>query len=107
VGEILEGVAATMASGVLIPDGPIEVRMDHIVNYLNEHGYTAVWKRANGGTLLSITNCPYEQVTCKNAELCKMDKRLVDDLVGVRTQRVTWKQDDGEACSYLVPNGSH
>lgn len=107
VGQILEGVAATMAGSAMIPDGPIEVRMDHVVNYLTEHGYTAAWKRASGGAVLSITNCPYEQVTCNNAELCKMDKRLVDQLLGVRTQRVDWQQEDGEACSYLVPNGSH
>jgi predicted ArsR family transcriptional regulator len=106
VGQILEGVAETMAGAAMIPDGPMDVRMDHVVNYLTEHGYTAVWKHASGGALLSITNCPYEQVTCQNAELCKMDKRLVDQLLGVRTQRVDWQLEDGEACSYLVPNGS-
>ena len=102
VTQILEGVAEHMAGDALVPDGPIEVRLDHAVAYLKEHGYTANWVRSNGNHVLAITNCPYEQVTCSNPELCKMDKRLVDTLVGIPTQRVTWQQDDDEVCSYLV-----
>jgi predicted ArsR family transcriptional regulator len=104
VTEILEGVAANMADDAFVPDGPVEVRLDHAVAYLRNHGYTANWARDNGNHILAITNCPYEQVTCSNPELCKMDKKLVDTLVGVPTQRVTWQQNDEEACSYLVSN---
>ncbi len=104
VTQILEGVAENMAGDALVPDGPIEVRLDHAVAYLKEHGYTANWARNNGSHVLAITNCPYEQVTCSNPELCKMDKRLVDTLVGSSTERINWKQDDDEVCSYLVAN---
>jgi hypothetical protein len=27
--------------------------------------------------VLSVTNCPYEQVSCTNRELCSMDERLI------------------------------
>jgi hypothetical protein len=77
VSEILEGVADSMAERVTIPDAPLDVRLEHVVAFLNTAGYAATAQPADGGHVLSITNCPYEQVTCSNPELCKMDERLI------------------------------
>ncbi len=104
--QILEGVAAEMVDDAMVPDAPLEVRLDHTVSYLNNHGYTASWSRNQQGHILSVTNCPYEQVTCSNPELCKMDKRLIDGVLGVYTKRLSSQLDDGEACNYLVPSGN-
>jgi predicted ArsR family transcriptional regulator len=108
VNQILEGVAGNMIDSAMIPDGPLEVRLDHAVSYLNSNGYTASWRRSdNGQHILSITNCPYEQVSCSNPELCKMDEKLIRGLVGVRPQRLSWQLQDDDACAYLIhENGS-
>jgi len=103
VAQILDGVAVEMIDEAMVPDAPLEVRLDHVVAYLNNHGYTASWNRKSEGHILSVTNCPYEQVTCSNPELCKMDKRLIDGVLGVRTHRLSSKLEDGDACNYLVP----
>lgn len=102
VNQILGGVAAKMAEEATVPDGPLEVRLDHVVDYLNGHGYSARWEATDDGHVLSISNCPYEQVSCSNPELCKMDENLVGQLVGVRPQRLSWQLQDDEACSYLI-----
>ena len=106
VSEILEGVADSMAERVTIPDAPLDVRLEHVVAFLNTAGYAATAQPADGGHVLSITNCPYEQVTCSNPELCKMDERLIANLLGVRPRRISWRQEDGENCAYLIKNGT-
>lgn len=103
VGKILEGVAERMAIEAMVPDAPLETRLDHAVAYLQQHGYTASWATNGEGLVLSVTNCPYEQVSCTAPELCMMDKKLVDSLVGVPTQRISRQLDGDESCSYLIP----
>ena len=103
VNEILGGVAENMAEIANVPDGPIEMRLDHTVEYLNTHGYSARWETGDKGHLLVINNCPYEQVSCSNPELCRMDEKLVTRLVGQKPQRTTWQLQDDEACTYLIP----
>jgi len=103
VSQILEGVADTMTDEAMVPDGPLEVRLDHAVNYLNNHGYTASWRHSDNGRLvLTVTNCPYEQVSCTNPELCKMDEKLIRGLTGARLQRMSWQLQDDESCSFLI-----
>lgn len=106
VSQIMEGVADAMAETAAIPEGPLDARLDHAVAFLNEAGYGAVWQPTPDGPVLAITNCPYEQVTCSNPELCKMDERLLSKLLGKRPQRVSWRQEDGEHCAYLLGNNA-
>jgi predicted ArsR family transcriptional regulator len=106
VADILGGVAEDMIAAAMVPDAPIEVRLDHVVAFLNGNGYTASWSRERNGHVLSIGNCPYEQISCNNAEVCQMDKRLIEGLVGVPARRVSWRwEDDRDTCVYVVENG--
>jgi predicted ArsR family transcriptional regulator len=105
--EILEGMADSLASDALVPDAPLEVRLDHTVAFLNNQGYSAHWTRNGESHVLSVTNCPYEQVSCSNPELCKMDERLVQNLVGSPVQRLSWQVKDDESCSFAIRNGHH
>ena len=100
--KILEGVAGQMVEGANVPDAPLEVRLDHAVQFMNEHGYNASWRRAEEGFLLQISNCPYEQVSCNNPELCRMDENLVRGLTGARPQRLSWQLQDHDSCTYLI-----
>ncbi len=105
VDEILAGVAKEMINAAMVPDAPIEIRLDHAVAFLNNNGYTAAWSRGRDGHLLSVINFPYEQISCSNADVCKMDKKLIEGLVGVPAERITWRwEDEGEGCSYFVEN---
>lgn len=105
VSEILEGVADTMTQGVIIPDASFDVRLEHVVAFLNTAGYAVTAQPTDDGHVLSIMNCPYEQVTCSNPELCKMDERLLTNLLGVRPRRIKWRLEDGENCAYLIKDG--
>lgn len=107
VTQILEGVADVMTEQAMVPDGPLEVRLEHAVAYLNSNGYTASWRHGDNGHLLVITNCPYEQVSCANPELCKLDEKLIRGLLGTRPQRLSWQVKDDESCTYLIQDTNH
>ena len=102
VTQILEGVASSMAEEAMVPDASLEVRLDHTVAFLNSRGYTAAWQHNGDGHLLSVTNCPYDQVSCSHSELCKMDKKLIESLLGAPTERIAWRREGGEICIYQV-----
>lgn len=105
INQILEGLAETMADEAMVPDAPLDVRLDHTVMYLNSNGYAASWRKTESGEhILSVSNCPYEQVSCSNPELCKMDERLIRNLVGAPTQRVSWQMEDQDSCSFVIKN---
>lgn len=101
--QILEGMAEDLIVDANIPDAPVDVRLDHAVTFLKNNGYTAAWQRNGKGLLLKVTNCPYEQVSCNNPELCTMDRKLIDGLLGTHAKRLTCQLDEGqETCTYLV-----
>lgn len=103
VAEILEGVASRMVNTAMIPDAPLNIRLDHVVAYLNNSGYSANWRLNGNGRVLSITNCPYEQVSSENPELCRMDSKLIEGLLDVPVVRVACQlSDDQEACIYHI-----
>jgi predicted ArsR family transcriptional regulator len=104
--QILEGVADVMTERAMVPEAPLETRLEHAVSYLNANGYSAAWHHSDKGHLLVISNCPYEQVSCANPELCKMDEKLIRGLLGVRPQRLSWQTQDDENCTYLVQDSN-
>lgn len=106
VTEILESVADDMVSRAMVPDGPVEIRLDHAVAFLRNSGYNASWQNNGEGLLIQVNNCPYEQVSCDNPEVCTMDRRLIEGLVGKPTRRISCQLDDGqESCTYRVTDG--
>ena len=104
VGKLLAGVADRMANEALIPDAPIHIRLDHVVAYLNKNGYSAGWHvNGDGSHILVVTNCPYEQVSSENPELCSMDCHLIEGLVNVPVTRQTCQRDENhESCTYAI-----
>jgi predicted ArsR family transcriptional regulator len=103
VNVILEGVADAMAQDAVIPDLPMDDRLDAVVDYLNENGYEATWERSDAGYLLTTLNCPYHGLHEEDGTLCQMDMRLISSLLGVVPRRVTHVPDGDTACSYLIP----
>lgn len=103
VTSILEGVAEEMIEQAMIPDAPLEIRLDHVIAFLEDSGYTARWHPNGEGPRIEVTNCPYEQVSGRNRELCAMDKRLLEGLTGHPVERLACQHDeDQESCIYRV-----
>lgn len=103
VNVILEGVANKMASQANIPQIPFEERLERVVIYLNEHGYSADWEEHVDGYILKTTNCPYHQLAQSNQHLCEMDMRLIASMLGVVPRLMSRLSHGDLSCSYLIP----
>ncbi len=106
VNVLLEDVADQMAteSGLAeLGAIPITGRLDHIVSYLNAHGYQASWESAPEGYILRTRNCPYHHLSAEHGELCAMDMRLISSLLGVVPRNIGRIAEADESCAYLIP----
>lgn len=104
VNTILEGMAEDLAYNAGIPrSASLELRLTRTVDYLNEQGYLASYEAAEGGFVLSTTNCPYERVACNHAEVCQFDLRLISSLLGVVPRFLGSLRGGDEACQYFIP----
>jgi len=103
VNVIIEGVAENMAQQAQIPDLPLQQRLDVVVKYLDEQGYSAHWEPCAEGFTLYTTNCPYHKIAETDHTLCEMDIRLVAALLGVVPRRVGHIMNGDLGCAYLIP----
>jgi predicted ArsR family transcriptional regulator len=104
VGERL--IASMQAQANQSSASGIQARLQQAVNQLNEKGYHAYTQNSENGTLLYTQNCPYDELAQHNPELCCMDQEMVDNLVGINTERVCSKSQGDANCGYLIPLAS-
>jgi len=106
--EQLHALFERMADGVArdanpLPEGAsLEQRVDHAVDFLNEKGYLARSEKQDGHFLLYTLNCPYSGVAEQHRELCAMDLRLMNHLLGVSPTPVTRLSEGGCRCTYRI-----
>lgn len=108
VNVIFEGVADQMIaestlSQVALESIPFEVRLEHAITYLNDHGYSATYEACDEGFILRTHNCPYHRVSHEHRELCGMDMRLISGLLGVVPRTMQRISDDADTCAYMLP----
>ncbi len=103
VNVILEKVADEMVTSAAMPELPLETRLDHVVNYLNQQGYDAEWECAGEGFVLRTHNCPYRRIAGSHDELCTLDFRLIAGLLGVVPRRTGRLVEEDGSCEYVVP----
>lgn len=104
VNVIIEGIADDIATEADIPDGPIQDRLQAVVDFLNRKGYDARWEASTQGYILHTQNCPYHHAAQVNENLCQLDMRLVSTMLGI-IPRLQSRISRGDAsCSYLIPH---
>lgn len=104
VNVIIEGVANTIASDLIVPlDVSFEERLSLVSEYLTQQGYAAHWGPHPDGYVLSTENCPYHHIADGNPQLCELDMRLISLLLGIVPRRLHHWVEDGQTCSYLFP----
>lgn len=81
-------------------NAPVEHKLDHAVDFLNDRGYLARWDRDDDAFVLYTLNCPYAGVSDKHGELCSMDQRLIGRLLGTTPIPVSRLSEGGCRCAY-------
>ncbi len=108
VNVIIQGAAQQMAADAIIPNVPIEERLNYVIEYLNNQGYQAAWRRADNGEgfVLSTSNCPFEKISGTHADVCDLDMHLVANLLGVVPRRLGRMASGAKSCEYYIPRAT-
>lgn len=104
----IEGVFAAMADTIaaehaaVYADQPIETRLDAVVALLADEGFTTVWQREGDAFVLQQLSCPFHSLGGQHREVCCMDARLIEAVVGGEVEREEWRMDGGATCVYRI-----
>jgi len=104
VDQVMKSIGERIASQANLPmkDG-FESRLIAATEFLNELGYMARWERQEDGDYaLHIANCPYEEVSRQDQQVCTIDMTLLTHLLGTSPQRISWSAQGDQDCSYLI-----
>jgi Predicted transcriptional regulator len=77
-----ETLAGNLAGGSNFANQPLAKRLNLSVEKLNEMNYHARWEAGPQGPRLIFGHCPYAAIIEKHPELCRMDEKLLDELMG-------------------------
>ncbi len=104
LGVIFERMADKMAAEAnpLPANATVKQRLDNAVDFLNERGYLARWEQDGDAFVLFTLNCPYSGVADRHRELCRMDQRLIGQLLGHSPMPITRLSEGGCRCAYQV-----
>ena len=84
----MEALAKRLAGDSNFANQPISRRLNQSVEKLNEMNYHARWEAGSQGPRLIFTHCPYAAILQKHPELCKMDRELLENLVGYSAAQI-------------------
>lgn len=95
------------ADGPIDPEQCTREHVRRVAEFLNARGYLASYEEAETGVgsdvlLLHKHNCPYAGVSGEHSELCLMDQKLVDTLMGSSCERVAHMVNEGHCCTYRI-----
>ncbi|MFN8424178.1 MAG: helix-turn-helix domain-containing protein [Anaerolineae bacterium] len=104
----VEGVFAAMADTIAAEhtdayaEQPIEARMDAVVALLAGEGFTTRWQREGDAFVLHQLSCPFHSLGGQHREVCCMDERLIEAVVGGQVEREEWRMDGAVTCVYRI-----
>jgi predicted ArsR family transcriptional regulator len=104
VERMMERIGKRIADGVTIPQSAdLEERVVVAVNFMDERGYMADWERTEDGDyLIHVANCPYEGVSRRHSEVCKIDQTLLGELLGPVSDEINRTSSPPHHCTYVI-----
>jgi len=100
---VFESLADSMAADArpLQPDATPKQRVERAVEFLDERGYLLARYEAAGDDYVIYTlNCPYQGIAEHHRELCAMDKRLLERLLGGSAAVINRMSEGACRCAY-------
>jgi predicted ArsR family transcriptional regulator len=102
--QLMQNIGERIANQANLPQSQgFETRLAAAIEFLNGLGYMARWEQQeNGDYMLYVANCPYEEVSVQDHQVCTIDMTLLTRLLGVSPKRVSWSAQGDQGCSYLI-----
>jgi predicted ArsR family transcriptional regulator len=93
----VEALAKHLASESDFKGQVISKRLNLTVEKLNQMKYHARWEAGSAGPRIIFTHCPYATIIARHPELCRMDERLLEELLGQSAEQLTKLGRDGSS----------
>lgn len=84
-----------------LADKPLPERLKGLVERLGERGFEAHVSKKNGEMCLLLSHCPYLGAATEHPEICAAEKRLHEEVLGVKTE-LRQLQGRGICCKYRL-----
>ena len=99
----MEALAKRLAGESNFASNPITKRLNLTIENLNGMNYHARWEAGPQGPRLIFSHCPYAAIIEKHPELCKMDEKLLNELMGDNaTQMFKIGKDGSVNCVFAL-----
>ena len=99
----MEALAKRLAGETDLKDQAVAKRLNLVVERLSQMNYHARWEAGSGGPRIIYGHCPYAAIISKHPELCKMDKALLQELMGQSAEQLTKIGRDGSlTCVFAI-----
>jgi predicted ArsR family transcriptional regulator len=82
-------------------------RVEEVSKIFSENGYMTDWKKLDDGDFIIYQqHCAVRDLANQYRQLCILEPRLMEDLLGVKISRTKYMLQDDPVCAYLVhPSG--
>jgi len=80
-------------------------RLNTSIQIINQHPYQARWEAHKAGPQVILYNCPFSAIIDRHPELCKVDRRMLENLTGLRaiqTRKIDFTQPTSASCIFLL-----
>jgi len=91
----VEALAKRLAGESDFGSQVVAKRLNLAIEKLNQMKYHARWEAGSGGPRIIFGHCPYAAIIAKHPELCRMDKALLQELMGQSAEQLTKIGRDG------------
>jgi len=99
----VEALASHLAGESDFKGQVLAKRLNLVVEKLNQMNYHARWEAGSIGPRLIFGHCPYAAIIAKHPELCRMDKALLQELIGQPAEQMTKIGQDGSlSCVFAI-----
>ena len=99
----MEALAKRLAGETDLKDQAVAKRLNRVVEKLSQMNYHARWEAGSGGPRIIYGHCPYAAIIFQHPELCKMDKALLQELMGQSAEQLTKIGRDGSlTCVFAI-----
>jgi len=99
----MEALAKRLAGETDLKGQAVAKRLNLVVEKLNQMNYHARWEAGFGGPRIILGHCPYAAIISRHPELCKMDKALLQELMGQSAEQLTKIGRDGSlTCVFAI-----
>lgn len=84
------------------PDGSIEKKLDLLIKYLSQEGYSVEYEKQGNQYEIYVNSCPYLHLSQDHPEVCSIDETLISAFLSKPVNRISCVNDGDSQCAFCV-----